>query len=445
MAKQSTGGDYVYEKVLGLIDYCGDIVRNRGIEGYKYNKEFSPNNIKRLVIGVDGAIVDYHISTSKNNLTKHIQISPSMYQIASNHVNEKGESDYQSMLGVLYSDRLCASIEEVVICTAPVMGVYLNPLDMEITSMLKNAKSEEDIKSKYKRLRCFTKVNISVSQMVNYLNRLDKDMRKNIFIADVPSSDAYFIRKDDWYLGYGSVAQFYEMDAVGGKLNNYFKSVIENKQASDKEAEINKLREERVKGFVVDYKQALYRFIYVRKCRITLSNLLRDFKSGLCDFNVTRGSAVALKECKSVSNYNFGSFTYTQSDDGEKEKLIENTKALKQAYSEDYVYILDTWMTNFGKLPNLVQDSILTVLEPCRSDFRIKVPEALTGRYGSNVSKLEGVNLSGGNMISSVSTLCVLISLVYTTGGVSSDKIGKLYNAYNKHSWESMYKKEGER
>ena len=59
--KQTISGSYAYDMAFELIDYCGDIARNSKGASRGYSPNFSPNNIKRLIISPDCIEVHYHL------------------------------------------------------------------------------------------------------------------------------------------------------------------------------------------------------------------------------------------------------------------------------------------------------------------------------------------------------------------------------------------------
>lgn len=249
-------GNYLYNNVLSLVDYCGDIKANR----QQYSQKYSPNNIRRLYLSPDGAMVMYHINAGVG-LTKTVSFNNMMFEQC------KMQANYIPMLYVLSADRVCASIEEVIICQKGVNGGLIDNREMSFEGLIKSYKgSGSDLKdaimNRYKRLHSFIVYNGTLQELINNTKELASSLHvltESDFIKS-RCQVAYF-HTDDWYKGYGFSAKFYILDRQGSPLNAHFLSVIQRIESSKKTNDYNKFKEERIKGikgeFETKYEQAL--------------------------------------------------------------------------------------------------------------------------------------------------------------------------------------------
>ena len=231
MAKNSLTGRAYYDKIISLIDYRGDIKRKKTSEYFQgYSPDFSPNNIKRLVISPEGAIVQLHIAIQGVKTVNYVILQPNIYNIISTM------EDYIPMLNCLSEDRICASIEEVIIIPSSTSGaVQLNYVEQNVSGLIKNFRDngEKDvlelISNRYKRLRDFCIVSSNFKTVLDYINK-----NRDSFVCDAEELEVEsvtFIHKDDWYNNYGSSASFYLLDAKDGKLNKHFQQIRDSDES----------------------------------------------------------------------------------------------------------------------------------------------------------------------------------------------------------------------
>ena len=60
-------GAYCYDLALKAVDYYGNIARNRKNRdtSNNYSPEFSPNNIRRVIICPDKVVSEFHVGVDK--------------------------------------------------------------------------------------------------------------------------------------------------------------------------------------------------------------------------------------------------------------------------------------------------------------------------------------------------------------------------------------------
>ena len=245
MSMEDKAWGLIYDAVLRVVDYRGNIKAGSSV----YSPDFSPNNIRKLIVSPDGVIAFYHISVDGYGKVRTSSFKPELLRSA-----QQSEL-YQPLFSVLYADRICASIEEVIIIPKSNSGesCFYYEKDTNASGLIKSYKKSDGstdtnklIESRYKRLYAFSiyagtldefKRNLSTTKIQPNTMFCEQDW----FGASAIKS---YFHKDDWYTGYGSSASFYVMDAVGGKLNSHFKTVAEKMAFLEKESRYRKSAED---------------------------------------------------------------------------------------------------------------------------------------------------------------------------------------------------------
>lgn len=392
-------GSYLYDLTLSLIDYCGDIKNGHTI----YNQRYSPNNIRRLYISPDGSVVRYHINVGKG-IQKAISYNSDALIACSSR------PDYVPIIYVLSADRICASVEDVVICTGSRNGAKLDPREMDVTGLIKSYKGGgKDLKdlvmNRYKRLNSFI---IYDGTLQDFLNNT-KDMN----VADSVLTDSQFVQsrcrieffhKNDWYKYYGYSAKFYYLDRQGSPLNNHFLKVIEVKQKRADKEDFEKFKKDKVRGvqteFEDEYKKALNVIKGYTKLRVMESKQGRSYLGValpdpqfliLMKTDVTKNSPNLVKEIEPSGSL--------------KEILEYNKRICKEYRMKMYMELVSCLINGLislgNKYPLLVKE-ILTEF-----DRAIHVPDTL-----NELNMQLPIPLEGHKWIDSVANTCALLGVI---------------------------------
>lgn len=275
-------GDYCFNLLNSLVDYCGDARRklNSNSNNFMYSEDYSPNNIRRLILSGDGARIDFHVSVNGKMSKTRVFSDSERSKMQECLYNEK----YKPMTWVL-AERVCSSIEEIIICTNNVGGVDLSR-ELNVEGLLKNYKSssvngnnniKEVISSRYKRLCYFTVVNCSISELIsNEEVRNCTSYSSMISETDFVSSRSNIesFKKDDWYNFYG-YSSVYSLDRDGSRLNNHFNNVKSKIASDNRQDAIKKIKESRFKEFEDKFNKAYknYKGVYdcIRKLYVIFS------------------------------------------------------------------------------------------------------------------------------------------------------------------------------
>lgn len=397
-------GDYIYNQVLKLVDYCGDINKNGNSERKTYHEDFSPNNLRRLILSPDGAIAYFHVSTKSNPKMKPVMFSSKMVAVT------QELQDYIPMTNVLSADRIFASIEEVILISRSNDGsCYLTSRELDFASLIKGYASqtgdlEQTIKKRYKRLYAFSVYNGTLAEFMNNLKGF-KDSPSTLLCKQNFMQDAntHVFHKDDWYKGYGSSANHYLLDAEGSQLNTHFKFIIKQLEEEDKEAKIDAFKKERLGKLGDEYEKAYNNYKGLFEC---IKHYLKIRANGVnvfeSQFELTLQPIELEKTslCEKETAY----YTVKEANGSEAEAVKRNIDALHKRFNTMYLSMLDYLLTN---LYNLARNYPLTVKVMLSSfDRAVVIPEQLKAK-ADQLATL-GYYFEGVRIADSVANICML-------------------------------------
>lgn len=202
--------------------YCYSIAESAVHYSNKVN-EWTPNNIKRLIISPDMVVVQLH--TYKRFITK--QFIPAKYAVC------VLQPKYKKMVSVLGGDgnNVCSHVEEIIYCLQGENGGYLHNEEADLRSILmrnSGASNEalliKELGNRFKRLYAVCQYNGTIRQLINDVgSRMLSDAEYHV--ANEGSVNATLIHKDDWYKGFFFRPANYPADKEGGKLFNHLHKI----------------------------------------------------------------------------------------------------------------------------------------------------------------------------------------------------------------------------
>lgn len=215
----------IQEQVMVLFDYCGNIDK-------KHYGNYSPNNIRRLIISPDGVIVEYHLPNlvPKTNGKSYRCVDFNYMQLQ----QEQMQRGYKPIISLALK-RVCSSIEEIIFLTQSCQYQAANFANIEARMI--------DIRS-FVRLHYITMVNMPINQFMQGYTSIAHAR----FLSDVPDMQKYIISKrtviDKWYLDWGSSKSKSTYPVEMRSLAGYFIKVkqqyeVEVKQKKQEEQEDN--------------------------------------------------------------------------------------------------------------------------------------------------------------------------------------------------------------
>lgn len=392
-------GSKLYDMTLPLIDYCGDIRGNH--EGY--SQKYSPNNIRRLYISPDGAMVMYHVNVGKGK-RKAISFNSEVVQECSSM------PDYKPIIHVLSSDRVCASVEDVVICTGSNNGAVLDMREMDFSGLIKSYKGggsdiKQQIMNRYKRLNSFIIYTGTITSFLN--NTRDADSADRVltdskFVSS--SCQIELFHNKDWYKNYGFSAKFYALDRQGSPLNKHFIKVAEVITKREEESGYEAFKKERVKGLQANFDDAYAKALNLIKGYTRLK--IMESKNGASYLGVSLPSPAFLILMQTESLKNKPNLVKTIEASGSSKEVLEyNIKVCNEYCASTYSVMIETLLKGLTQVYQIYPLTITELLNEL--DRAIKVPTNLQS-YNSQLPK----QLEGVRWINSVANMCAMLGFL---------------------------------
>ena len=167
------------KQVFSCIDYCGDILGNRK----EYSPQFSPNNIRTVIVSPEGIMLRLYKPVS-GNLPKGVQhLSALLLYTKVKTValyTNRGTTDFdvtkeKSILSMLVDPLVCGCIEEIVVLTEPSVLTFKPFVDkycaweFNFNLMVENSGGSllERLASRFPRLHILSKVRMSFDDFLH--------------------------------------------------------------------------------------------------------------------------------------------------------------------------------------------------------------------------------------------------------------------------------------
>lgn len=392
-------GSRLYDMTLPLIDYCGDVRGNH--EGY--SQKYSPNNIRRLYISPDGSLVMYHVNVGKGKRKAISYNADVVYECSS-------LPDYKPIIHVLSSDRVCASIEDVVICTGSNNGAVLDMREMDFTGLIKSYKGggtdiKQQIMNRYKRLNSFIVYNGTLTDFLNRtrdVDTADKVLTDSQFVAS--SCQIELFHNTDWYKNYGFSAKFYSLDRQGSTLNNHFVKVAEVMSKRNEEAGLEAFKKEKIKGVQSTFDETYNKALNLVKGYTRLK--IMQSKNGISYFNIQLPEPTFLILMKTKGLENTPNMVkLIEASGSDKEVLEYNTKVCKEFCASFYSVVLESLLKGLVAIQDVYPLTVMEILN--EFDRAIKVPAYLQ-TYNSKLPK----QFEGVRWLDSIANLCILLGVI---------------------------------
>lgn len=215
--------------------------------------KFSPNNVRRVVLGLDGIYVQFYVSPvnfrAKEQFvpitfTEQLGLELSMGS-KSTPITKVLRGDSRSLFG----SRVFSSVEEIIVLSSsPEVQGYL--LDNHGLDWFLDSSRKQTVESSFKRLRAVGLVEDSVTckEFVESHREQINDPY-GLILRDTELNYVGALFNDDLYYTHTALRpQYYEMDEEGGALWNYFQEVKKGTPKSTKPVETKDIGE----GFLKD-------------------------------------------------------------------------------------------------------------------------------------------------------------------------------------------------
>lgn len=215
--------------------------------------KFSPNNVRRVVLGLDGIYVQFYVSPV--NFKAKEQFVPITFteQLGTELSAESKSTPITKVLRgdsrSLFGSRVFSSVEEIIVLSSsPEVQGYL--LDNHGLDWFLDPSRKQTVESSFKRLRVVGLVEDSVTckEFVESHREQINDPY-GLILRDTELNYIGALFNDDLYYTHTALRpQYYEMDEEGGALWNYFQEVKKGSPKSTKTVETKDIGD----GFLKD-------------------------------------------------------------------------------------------------------------------------------------------------------------------------------------------------
>ena len=215
--------------------------------------KFSPNNVRRVVLGLDGIYVQFYVSPV--NFKAKEQFVPITFteQLGTELSAESKSTPITKVLRgdsrSLFGSRVFSSVEEIIVLSSsPEVQGYL--LDNHGLDWFLDPSRKQTVESSFKRLRAVGLVEDSVTCkefIENHREQINDPY--GLILRDTELNYVGALFNDDLYYTHTALRpQYYEMDEEGGALWNYFQEVKKGSPKTTKPVETKNIGE----GFLKD-------------------------------------------------------------------------------------------------------------------------------------------------------------------------------------------------
>ena len=215
--------------------------------------KFSPNNVRRVILSLDGIYVQFYVSPV--NFKAKEQFVPITFteQLGTELSAESKSTPITKVLRgdsrSLFGSRVFSSVEEIIVLnSSPEVQGYL--LDNHGLDWFLDPSRKQTVESSFKRLRAVGLVEDSITckEFVESHREQINDPY-GLILRDTELNYIGALFNDDLYYTHTALRpQYYEMDEEGGALWNYFQEVKKGSPKSTKTVETQDIGE----GFLKD-------------------------------------------------------------------------------------------------------------------------------------------------------------------------------------------------
>ena len=390
--------------------------------------DYSPNNVKTLIISPDGVCVMYHCG--KRPTMKRFNIND---YIAS---YSNPQAKYKPMLSVLYAGHQITSIEEIIIVAIGTNGsACLCPDEANLGILIgpRSYYSLEGLKKAYKRLRYGTMVNnMNFITLLGYISKMDSskdfisdyDFMSGASKTEVWGSNEYYLNNG---LSIASSKAYPNMDGANGKLRNHFNKIKERKLAEVKQEEISKVVHERNQGLISTFEELMKKYDFYYTCYNRLNKIVR-----VCGYNsfsslgyTFKPIKAELKECTGVNKNTVDLIPCNN----EKEALEYNIEVIKATVPMFYEAVLVDFYSRVLDLATSRRETARILLRNMDCIVAGNIPRIST--ITKQIAEQTEVEFKGGSMTNSfvIACACTCKFFVYK----KNDKFNSNYES--KSTW----------
>lgn len=265
----------VSESVFKLLDYRGDITKNKESCISSYSKDFSPNNIKRVVISADGVLVQLHKKVPNYGYS----IGRVCYNIISFKPDtlrrEQIEPKYKPILSLFASKNIFSAVEEIILLSNPVNAGsgdinYENNVSYMVAGYNGQGDLFDKVKGRFRRLRYYTVLNTDWANFLVMLQKnrgqfLDVDyIAESQFFAGVLANKIELNSEKDAKTAI-TINPTYEFDS---QLKSYFEGIRDDYLAGKKKEKVEAFKKEHNESKIKEANECIKEYKnFIRVCQ----------------------------------------------------------------------------------------------------------------------------------------------------------------------------------
>lgn len=201
---------------------------------------WSPNNVRRLVIGFNFAIVQYYVTGGKYKKLIEIVDFRKVLQKESEYLQGQNIMKYKSILTALVDGRICSSVEEIIFSANKYPQQLLN-IDTDLSKLASDA---EKLENRFVRLRQVSIVNLPEESIIFLLQQAKAPGMLVLDVLKERGTDfklIYESHKDNWWRGTNLRSKWYSMDNEGGPLSNYFNKLKDKMEEEERQRKLDEI------------------------------------------------------------------------------------------------------------------------------------------------------------------------------------------------------------
>lgn len=370
----------VRQKIDALFDYRGDLGKARdGDVPRSYSPDYSPNNIRRVVISPNGVMVVYHRNCggTSNRSYNAVEFADRDLYL------EEQDKNYKPILRLLANPVVSSCVEEIVVLSVPLSGQphpnYLREIQLEsLVSSFRGGVGDDlkaRIQGRFRRLRYYTVMNINFKSFKDYFRSIVQsgEVKKYAFFSDMPALKSYSQTTElaglDYWKNYDVRPAIYSFDAT---LKEHFDSIRQRHEAAEKTKAVDEARDKRIGSKIQAVNSLIEDYIVYSKAWGIFYNIVT--KEGT---NGVLGDLSFVDAPEYCQIYKFKGITsvpkqhLAQEDLPESEALERNEAALKNYKA---------------KFASRVVGSFLRALETVRGNGEVILLKTIAGGCSTTIS-----------------------------------------------------------
>lgn len=265
----------VRESVFKLLDYRGDITKNKESGVSSYSKDFSPNNIRRVIISTDGVLVQLH-KPVKNYGYSIGGVCYNIFNFKPDTLRkEQIEPKYKPLLSLFASSNIFSAVEEIILLSNPVSVASgdinrENDVSYMVAGYNGQGNLQEKVKGRFKRLRYYTVLNCNWANFMNWLQQTRAQALKDDYLSENPNLASMISMKTELNTEEDAktsitVNSTYLFDNT---LRAYFEGIKEGYLEVKKGEKVDAFKKEKKSKEIEEVNESIKKYIgFVRVCQ----------------------------------------------------------------------------------------------------------------------------------------------------------------------------------